>query len=70
MLDKVLNKIKETMVIVKCDNTKILIDTDDKLPGYNTLNIVTLMTCVIENGKFYFPILLEEESLLNKYGIL
>ena len=52
MLDKVLNKIKETMVIVKCDNTKILIDTDDKLPGYNTINIVTLMTCVIENCKF------------------
>lgn len=40
MLDKVLDKIKETMVIVKCDNTKILIDTDDVSQGYITLKIV------------------------------
>lgn len=40
MLDKVLNNIKETMVIVKCDNTKILIDTDDVSKGYITLKIV------------------------------
>ena len=60
MPDKLLGKIKETMGIVKCDKTKILIDTDDNLPGCNTLNVVTLMTCVIKNGKFYFSILLEE----------
>ena len=29
MLDKVLDKIKETICIVKFDDTKILIDTDD-----------------------------------------
>ena len=60
MPDKLLGKIKETMDTAKCDNTKILIDADDNLPGCNTLNVVTLMTCVIKTGKFYFPILLEE----------
>ena len=34
MLDKVLDKIKETIAIQKIDDTKILIDTDDKLPDY------------------------------------
>ena len=34
MLDKVLDKIKKTRGVVKFDNTKILIDTDDKLPEY------------------------------------
>ena len=32
MLDKVLDKIKETIGIVKFDNTNILTNTDDKLP--------------------------------------
>ena len=31
MLDKVLDKIKEAIDIVKFDNNKILIDMDDKL---------------------------------------
>ena len=31
MLDNVLDKIKEVIDIVKFDNTKILIDMDDKL---------------------------------------
>ena len=34
MLDKVLDKIKETNSIVKFDGTKIFIDRDDKLPDY------------------------------------
>ena len=42
MLNKILEKIKETIDIVKFHNTKILIDTDDKLPDYTTLkNVVT-----------------------------
>ena len=55
ILDKPLDKIKETIGIEKFDDTKILIDTDDKLPDGITLkNIVILMTCVIKNnGKFY-----------------
>ena len=32
MLYKVLDKIKETIDTVKFDNTKILINTDDKIP--------------------------------------
>ena len=36
MLDKVLDKIKEDICIVKIDDTKILIDTNDKLPDYIT----------------------------------
>ena len=50
MLDKVLDKIKETIGIVKLDDTKILIDTNDKWPDYSTLkNVVILMTCVIKD---------------------
>ena len=45
MLNKVLDKIKETIGIVKFDGTKILIDTDDKLRDYITLkNVLILMT--------------------------
>lgn len=40
MLNKVLNKIKETIGIAKFDNTKVLIDTDDKLPDYITLKML------------------------------
>ena len=36
MLDKVLDKIQETIGLVKFDDTKILIDTDDKLTDYIT----------------------------------
>ena len=62
MLDKVLDKIKETIGIVKFDNTKILIDTDDKLQDYITLkNVVILITCIIkDDDKFYQQIFLEE----------
>ena len=37
------------------DDTKILIDTDDKLADYNTFkNAVILITCIIkDDGKFY-----------------
>ena len=45
MLDKVLKKIRETIGVVKFDDTKIWIDTDDKLPDYITLeNVVILIT--------------------------
>ena len=37
MLDKALEKIKETIVILKFDDAKIVIDTDDKLPDYINL---------------------------------
>ena len=48
ILAKVLDKIKETVGIVKFDDTKFLIDTDDKMPEYITLkNIVILCDDVI-----------------------
>ena len=55
MLDKAFDKIKEIIGIEKFDDTKILTDTDDKLPDGITLkNAVILMTCVKKNnGKFY-----------------
>ena len=36
MLNKVLDKIKETIRLGKFNDTKILIDTDNKLPDYIT----------------------------------
>ena len=43
MLDKVLGKIKETIGIVKFDNIKVVINTDDKLPDYITLKNVVIL---------------------------
>ena len=49
MLDKELGKIKEIIGIEKFDDTKILIDVDDKLADdIAWKNIVILMTCVIK----------------------
>ena len=46
MLEKVLDKNKGSIGIVKFDDTKILIDTDDKLLDYITFrNVVILITC-------------------------
>ena len=36
MLDKVVDNIKETIGIEKFDDSKILIDADDKIPNYIT----------------------------------
>ena len=62
MLDKVLDKIKEIIGIEKSDNTKILIDTEDKLPNDITLkNVAILITCVInDDNKFYWQLFLEK----------
>ena len=60
IVDQVLDKIKETRGIEKLDDTVILIDTGDKLPGH-IKNVVILITCVIkEKAKFYPQISLEE----------
>ena len=48
ILDNVLHKIKNIVDIEKFDDTKILIDTDDKLPDdISFKNTVVLITCVI-----------------------
>ena len=63
MLGKVLDKIKKTIDIEKFDDTKILIDMDDKLPG-STLKNAILMICVIkDDGKFYAHLFLKEALL-------
>ena len=60
MLHKVLDKIKEIIGIEQFDNTKILNDTDDKLPDITFKNIVMLMTCVLKDDKYYLQIFLKE----------
>ena len=49
MRDKVTDKIKEIIGIEKCDYTKILINTDDKLPDITLKNVVILVTCYIKD---------------------
>ena len=57
MLDKVFDKIKETIGIVKFDDAKIFIDIDNTLLDYITLkNVVILITCII--NIFYWIMLL------------
>ena len=62
VLNKVLDKIKEIIGIRKLVDTKVLIDTDDKLPDYITLkNIVVITTSVIkDDDKFYLHLLWEK----------
>ena len=56
MLDKILDRIKEIISIWKCDDTNILINTNDKLPGYLTLkNVVILTTCAIKDNVNFYP---------------
>ena len=66
MLDKALDKIKGIIGIEKIDGTKILIETDDKLPNDISLKAVALLlTWLIKNeNKFYLQIFLEEALLV------
>ena len=66
MLDKALDKIKGIIGIEKIDGTKILIETDDKLPDDISLKAVALLlTWLIKNeNKFYLQIFLEEALLV------
>ena len=53
--------------IEKIDDTKILIDADDKLSDDITLkNDVILMACVIKDGDKFYQQLFLEEALYNK----
>ena len=49
MRDKVTDKIKEIIGTKKCDHTKILINTADKLPDITLKNVVILATCYIKD---------------------
>ena len=55
ILDKVLDKNKNIIGIEKFDDTKILIDTESKLPDDITIkNFVILITWIIkDDGNFY-----------------
>ena len=64
VLHKALNKIKETINVIKFNGTKILIDTDDKLPDYITLKNVVILIKTKDDAKFY-PLKLLEEALYN-----
>ena len=67
MLDKVFDKIKETIGIVKVDDTKIVIVTDDNLPNHITLkNSVILITCAIKDNAKFYPQICLEEALYNE----
>ena len=52
---KVLDEIKKIMRIKKFDDTKMLIEADDKLPDDITFkNVAILITCVTkDDNKFY-----------------
>ena len=64
ILDKVLVKIKIRIGIGKFDDTKKLIDTDNKLADKITLkNIVILISCVIKDDDNFYPKLFLEEAL-------
>ena len=70
MLDIVLHNIKKLIETLKhwniFDKTKILIDTDNKLPDDITLrNVAILVTYVLkDDGKFYPQIFLEKALLI------
>ena len=64
ILDKVLVKIKIKIGIGKFDDTKKLIDTDNKLADKITFkNIVILISCVIKDDDNFYPKLFLEEAL-------
>ena len=52
--DEVLDKIKETIAIVKFDDTKTLFDTDDKLPDYITLKNIVILKIMLNFIDKYF----------------
>ena len=68
MVDKVLDKIKETIGIVKFDDAKILIDSVDKLPHYITFKNVVIIACIIKDDDIFYPQIFLEEALYNEWA--
>ena len=67
MLNKVLGNPKEIIGIKRFDDSKILIDTDEKLPDDISLkNVVILMTCVIKDDSKCYPQIFFKEALFVK----
>ena len=62
--NKVLDKIKEKIDIGKIDDTKILVETDNKLPDDITLKyVMILVRCVIIDGHKLYPQIFLKEVL-------
>ena len=55
MWNKELGKIKMIIDIGKFGDTKILIDTDDKLAEVTLTNIVVLISCVKQDDGNFYP---------------
>ena len=53
MLDKVLDKIKEIVVIEKISDKKILIDIDDKMPDYIISKTVVILMALTYYKRCY-----------------
>ena len=67
MLNKALEKIQNITSIEKLDETKILINTDNKLPDDVTLkNVLISMICIIRDVDKYYPQFFLEEALYVK----
>ena len=65
LYDKMLGKV--TIDIVKLDDTKILIKTDNRLPEYITLkHVVVLITCHVKDDDKFYPEVILEEALYNE----
>ena len=65
MRNKELGKIKMIIDIGKFGDTKILIDTDDKLADEITLtNIVVLISCVKKDDGNFYPQIFSDEALV------
>ena len=62
MLYRVLDKIKEIIRITKPDDTKVLIDTNEKLSHDITLKTVLILTTFFmkDDGKLYLRLFLEK----------
>ena len=64
MEDEILENIKEIIGIQIFDNTKILINTDDKFADIVTSkSVVILLTCVIKGGDEFYPQLFPNHAL-------
>ena len=62
---KVLDMIEKIIGIGKCDDNRILINMEDKLPYTITLkNIVMLMTCVIKGDGDFFSRTILRRSII------
>ena len=63
-LDKVLDKIKR-IGIEKLDDIRVLVNTDNKLPGdIIPKNVVILMTRVIKDGDKFYPLFFKKRSIV------